>query len=175
MKVVFFIVQLQEFFLLAKTFSQFFLLTNLTMVFCVLEVGFPIRWHASISLGSTCTSMSDKTDMTVLSKLLSGTFSGIPLKTTLFRLPYWAKSLWFDSSMATLFSSFSHFSFSLAFSSYKFLITMSFRLMISFFRPFSCSELWIFLIYLVNLDSSQHSFFVSGVISMGHNKNSNIS
>ena len=111
MKVVFFIVQLQEFFLLAKTFSQFFLLTNLTMVFCVLEVGFPIRWHASISLGSTCTSMSDKTDMTVLSKLLSGTFSGIPLKTTLFRLPYWAKSLWFDSSMATLFSSFSHFFF----------------------------------------------------------------
>ena len=105
----------KSFFLLAKTFSQFFMLTNLTMVFCVLEVGFPIRRHTSISLGSTCTSMSSKTDMTVLSKLLSGTFSGIPLKTTLFRLPYWAKSLWFDSSMATLFSSFSHFSFSLAF------------------------------------------------------------
>ena len=47
---------------MAKTFSQFFLLTNLTMVFCVLEVGLPIQWHASISLGSTCTSLFNKTD-----------------------------------------------------------------------------------------------------------------
>ena len=104
------------------------------MVFCVLVVVLPIWWHASISLGSTYTSMSNKTDMAVLSKLLSDTFSGIHPKTILLHLPYWAKSLWFDSSMATLFSSFSNFTFSLAFSSYKFLITMSFRLMISSFR-----------------------------------------
>ena len=78
MEVVFFIVQLQEvFFYWLKPFHSFFLLTDLTMVFCILEIGLPIRWHTSISLGSTCTSMSDKTDMTVLSKLLSGTFSGI--------------------------------------------------------------------------------------------------
>ena len=104
------------------------------MVFCVLVVVLPIWWHASISLGSTYTSMSNKTDMAVLSKLLSDTFSGIPLKTIILHLPYWAKLLWFDSSMATLFSRFSNFTFSLAFSSYKFLITMSFRLMISSFR-----------------------------------------
>ena len=77
----------------------------------------------------------EKTDMTVRSKLLSGTFSGILLKTTSLPLLYWAKLLWVDSSMATLFSSFSHFNFSLAFSSCRFLITVPFRLMISSFRP----------------------------------------
>ena len=126
------------------------------MVFCILEVGLPMRWHASISLGSTCISMSDKTDMTVLSKLLSGTFSGIPLKFALLRLPYLGKSLWFDSSMATLFSSFSDFLFSLAFSSCKFLITMSFRLMISSFRLLM---LWIMDFSNLSSESSLHSFF----------------
>ena len=65
---------------------------------------------------------------------------------------------------------FSHFIFSLALSSCKCLITMPFRLIISSFKLLMLSELWIFLIYLVNLDSlSQHSF-MSGVIIMGHNK-----
>ena len=53
MEVVFFTAQLQKLFVLAKTFSQLFLLINFTIVFCVLEVGLPIRWHASIYFGST--------------------------------------------------------------------------------------------------------------------------
>ena len=110
-KLCFSLFNFKSFFLLAKIFSQFFLLTNSAMVFCVLEVHLSIPWHASISLGFTCTSMSDKTDMTVFSKLLLVTFSGIWLKATLLRLPCWAKSLWFDSSMATLFSSFTQFYF----------------------------------------------------------------
>ena len=128
MKVVFFIVQLQEFFLLGKTFSQIFLLANGLLHFgswlanSMTQLNIP-RLHLHINV------RQDWYDH-ILSKLLSGTFSGRPLKTTLSHLPYWAKSLWFDSSMTTLFSCFSHFSFSLAFSSCKFLITMSFWLMI---------------------------------------------
>ena len=133
MKVVFFIVQLQKFFYWLKSFHSFSVTKSYNGLLCFGS------WLANSmtclnSLSSTCTSMSDQTDMTILSKLLSGTFSWIPLTTTLLRLPYWAKSLWFDSSMPTLFSSFSHFTFSLAFSSCNFWITMPFRLMISSFR-----------------------------------------
>ena len=84
MEVVFFIARLQKPFVLAQLFS----LTNFTTVFSVLEVGLLIRWHALIYFGSTSTSMFDKTGITVLSKLLSDKFSGIPLKTTLLNLPY---------------------------------------------------------------------------------------
>ena len=42
----------KSFFLLAKTFSVF-LLINLTIVLCDLEVSLPIWWHASKSLGLT--------------------------------------------------------------------------------------------------------------------------
>ena len=120
-KLCFSLLNFKGFFYWLKSFHSFFLLTNLTIVFCVLEIGLSTRWNTSISLGSTSTSMSNNADMTILSKLLSGTLSGIPLKTTLLCLPYWAKLMWFDSSIASMFSSFSHFTFSLAFSSCKFL------------------------------------------------------
>ena len=122
-KLYFSLINFKSFSYWPKPFHSFFLLTYLTIFFCVLDVGLPFRWHSSLSLGSTLTSMSNMTDGTIFSKSLSGTFSGIRLETALLCLPYWAKSLWFDSSMATLFSRFSHFTVSLAFSFWKFLIT----------------------------------------------------
>ena len=97
-KLCFSLFNVRSFFYWLKSFHSFFLLTNLTIIFCVLEVGLPIQWHATISFASSLTSISDKT---VLSKLSS--FWGIPLKSTLLRLPYWAKSLWTDSSMKNPF------------------------------------------------------------------------
>ena len=84
-------------------FHSFFMLINLTIVFCYLKVDLQILWHALIYLGSTSTSVLDKTDITVLSKLLSDKFSGIPLKGVFLHLPDKAKSFWIDSSVAPIF------------------------------------------------------------------------
>ena len=105
-------------------------------IFDLLLAGFPILWHASTSLGETLTSMSESTEITVSSKSLSETCTGIPETTIFFLLPYCSNALTEDSLDMTSFSSLLHFSRNFLFSSCSLLITMSLRFIISSLRQF---------------------------------------
>ena len=111
---------LLSFFLLHKTFLFFVHKTH--NCFLRITSGLPNLWQALISWLSTKTS-SAKTDITDFSKTSSETNSGIPLKTTLFRWPYCAKTLWFDLYFEHRFSSCSHLYLNFSFSSCRFLMT----------------------------------------------------
>ena len=126
---------LLRFFLLNKTFLQFFLFTNCAIVFCDLSLsGLLNLWQASICWLSTEAPISAKTDISDSSKTSSETDSGIPLKTMLFRRPYCAKALWSDSYFEHCFSNHSHLCLNFSFSSCRFLMAISLRLMISSLR-----------------------------------------
>ena len=126
---------LLSFFLLNKTFLQFFLFTKRTTVFWDLSLSdLPNLWQACISWLSTKTSMSAKTDISDSSKASSETDSGIPLNIALFRRPYCAKELWSDSYFEDHSSNRSHQLLNFSFSSCRFLVTTSLRLMISSMR-----------------------------------------
>ena len=118
-----------------KNFLQFFLFTNRTVVFFDLSLsGLPNLWQVSISWLSTETSISAKSNIADSSKTSSETDSGIPLKTMLFRRPYCAKALWPDSYFEHRFYNRSHLCLNFSFSSCRFLMTISLRLMISSLR-----------------------------------------
>ena len=120
-------------FLLSSAFLQYFLLTNLMMVFLEPLLDLPILWHSSTSLDSTLTSISERIDVTVDSSSESWTLSGMPEITKLFLLPYCSRASWEDSIKATLFSNCWHLTRSLSFSSCSLLMTVSFRLIVSSF------------------------------------------
>ena len=85
-KFVFAAINTAKFFLLNKTFLQFFKFTKCTIVFWNLSLsGLTTLLQTSISWLSIKTSTSVKTDITDSSKTSSEIDSGIPLKTSLFR------------------------------------------------------------------------------------------
>ena len=99
--------------------------------FLFVAIWFP---YSSTSLGETLTSMSDSTEITVSSKSLSETWTGIPETTILFLLPHCSNALTEDSLDMTSFSSLLHFSRNFLFSSCSLLIKMSLRFIISSLR-----------------------------------------
>ena len=91
-------------FLLSSAFLQYFLLTNLMMVFLEPLLDLPILWHSSTSLDSTLTSIPERIYVTIDSSSESWTLSGMPEISKLFLLPYCSRVSWEDSISATLFS-----------------------------------------------------------------------
>ena len=138
-----------------KNFLQFFLFTNRTVVFFDLSLsGLPNLWQVSISWLSTETSISAKSNIADSSKTSSETDSGIPLKTMLFRRPYCAKALWPDSYFEHRFYNRSHLCLNFSFSSCRFLMTISLRLMISSLRG-----LIRLTIFSVRIHVTNYAFF----------------
>ena len=95
-----------------------------TIVFFELPFDLPILWQASMPRSSTSISMDFMILITEHSSSLSPIESGIPDASMLLRLPYCSKWLSLFSRTSTLLLNF-------AFSSYKFLIITSLRLISS--------------------------------------------
>ena len=94
---------------------------------------FPNEWQASIPSDCIFTPMSDEIEATVFSNWLSSMFSRMPDKTK-FLLSYCSSGLRFCFSVTILFFKVPHFACSFSFLTCNFLITISFRLMISSFK-----------------------------------------
>ena len=134
---------------------QFYWFRNRAIVFfdfCLSAL--PSLWKDSISWRSTYTSISPKTDITYSSNVSSKTESGIPFRITLLRRPYCAKALLSDSYFVQRLSSFSYFCRGFSFVFRRFLITISFRFKISFFREF------ILLYILLSISFICESWFI---------------
>ena len=136
----FFQIILSNCFLLSSAFLQYFLLTNLIMVFLEPLLDLPILWHSSTSLDSMLTSISERIDATVDSRSESWILSGMPEITKLFLLLYCSRASWEDCIRATLFSNCWYLTQSLSFSSCSLLMAVSFRLIISSFKLLILSD-----------------------------------
>ena len=121
--------------MLDKTFWQFLLFTNCTIVF--FDFCLPALQNlrqTSVSWRSTYTSVSANTDITDSFNVSSETGSGMPLGITLFQQLYCARALCSDLYFAQWLSSCSNLCLNFSLSFWRFLRRISFRFKLLSFR-----------------------------------------
>ena len=110
-----------RFFLLIRAFFACFPFIKRPIVFIELLFDTPTQWHASIFFGDTLTLFSFKISKTFSSK------SGIPVFSMLLQRPYCSSELCSLSKVKILFSRVFTFFLRCSFSTWRFLIIISFK------------------------------------------------